>query len=142
MALERIISSVFESLARGSHLSRADAKEVFQHIMSGRVPETTMAGLLGAMAVKGESVDELVGAAEVMRENAIDLKALDKELKALVLEASEYAKNSPEPGQALGTKDKVSTLEITHRTRRWLLREHLPRRASPVTARRQDQRSC
>jgi len=74
MALDRIINGAFESLTRGSHLSRADAKEVFQHIMSGRVPETTMAGLLGAMAAKGESVDELVGAAEAMRENAIPIR--------------------------------------------------------------------
>ena len=72
--MDEIIKKAFESITRGRDLSRTDARGVFLHIMSGQVAESTMAGLLGAMAAKGEAVDELVGAAEAMRANVISIR--------------------------------------------------------------------
>jgi anthranilate phosphoribosyltransferase len=54
-------------VVRGQDLSRKQAGEAFERIMSGQATEVEIAALLTALALKGESTDEIVGAAEVMR---------------------------------------------------------------------------
>lgn len=44
-------------------------------IMSGSVPEPTIAAFLGAMLAKGETVEEIVGAAEAMRAASVKVRA-------------------------------------------------------------------
>ncbi|MHC5109242.1 MAG: anthranilate phosphoribosyltransferase [Planctomycetota bacterium] len=61
------IKAVFETLASGRDLSRAQARRMFDLIMEGEIAESVTGALLGSILVKGESVDELVGAAEAMR---------------------------------------------------------------------------
>ncbi len=51
-------------------LSRDEARQAFELIMSGRASEAEVGGLLIGLASKGTTVDELVGAATVMREKA------------------------------------------------------------------------
>ncbi|MFQ5462128.1 MAG: anthranilate phosphoribosyltransferase [Phycisphaerae bacterium] len=58
---------IFTQLTRGADLSRAQARRVFDEIISGRLPEAATGALLGALMVKGECVDELVGAGQAMR---------------------------------------------------------------------------
>ena len=60
-----------ELLARitaGQDLTREQARTLFDAIMSGQVAEPLMAALLAALATKGETVDEITGAAEAMRQ--------------------------------------------------------------------------
>ena len=51
----------------GRDLTREQARWMFDRIMAGELEPILIGALLGAMIVKGESVDELVGAAEAMR---------------------------------------------------------------------------
>ncbi len=60
----------FIALARSRlSLSEAEAHEAFSLIMTGRAETEQIAGLLTVLARRGPGVDELVGAARVMREH-------------------------------------------------------------------------
>lgn len=48
-------------------LSDHDAHALFEQVMDGRVDERLLAAILAALAAKGETADELVGAARAMR---------------------------------------------------------------------------
>ena len=65
------VRAVFQRLASGGDLSRDQARRTFERIMAGELPEAAVAALLGALLAKGESVDELVGAAQAMRASAL-----------------------------------------------------------------------
>jgi anthranilate phosphoribosyltransferase len=58
-------------LCRREDLTRDEARLAFEHIMSGEATEAQIGGLLVGLAAKGSTVDELVGAATVMREKVI-----------------------------------------------------------------------
>ena len=56
----------------GRDLSEAEASTVLNEIMSGAsIPATQIAALLTALRTKGETIDEIVGFARVMREKAL-----------------------------------------------------------------------
>lgn len=57
----------------GEPLGRDEARAAFGAIMDGQFSEAQIAGLLVAMAVKGETVDELTGAAEAMRDHVVPI---------------------------------------------------------------------
>jgi anthranilate phosphoribosyltransferase len=67
------IREILLKLCRREDLTRAESRDVFLHIMSGDAPDAQIGGLLIGMAAKGTTVDELVGAALVMREKVIPL---------------------------------------------------------------------
>lgn len=48
-------------------LSREETRGLFERIMRGEVDPIVIAGIVGALATKGETVDELVGAAQALR---------------------------------------------------------------------------
>jgi len=58
-------------LCRREDLTRDEARAAFEAIMSGQAADAQIGGLLIGLAAKGTTVEELVGAAEVMREKAI-----------------------------------------------------------------------
>ncbi|MEE9281316.1 MAG: anthranilate phosphoribosyltransferase [Myxococcota bacterium] len=68
-----MIPGVLERVVSGEVLKRAEAKELVRAIMQGDGNELEIAGLLAAMRTRGESTDEVIGAAEAMRELAIEL---------------------------------------------------------------------
>lgn len=68
--------------ANGQSLSRDEARQAFDIIMSGEATPAQIGGFLMALRVRGETVDEIVGAVSTMRakmlpvnapENAIDI---------------------------------------------------------------------
>ncbi len=54
-------------IAAGGTLSESEAHDLFEQIMAGGVEPVVLAAILGAMATRGERVEELVGAARAMR---------------------------------------------------------------------------
>src|SRR5580692_1495337 len=62
-------------VAAGERLSEAEAEEAFEIIMTGNATPSQMGGLLLAMRVRGETVDEITGAARIMRSKAVTLRA-------------------------------------------------------------------
>ncbi len=57
-------------VAAGSSLSRQQAETAFETIMSGNATPSQMGGFLMALRVRGETVDEVTGAATIMRAKA------------------------------------------------------------------------
>jgi anthranilate phosphoribosyltransferase len=59
-----------ETLARlyaGRSLSRGEAERLFAALVQGRMAEPAIAAMLVALKIKGETIDELVGAARALR---------------------------------------------------------------------------
>jgi anthranilate phosphoribosyltransferase len=64
---------LLEVLAGGRSLSCAEAREAFGAIMDGACAPVEIASILTALRVRGETVDELVGAAQAMRDKIAPL---------------------------------------------------------------------
>jgi anthranilate phosphoribosyltransferase len=62
-------------VAAGERLSEAEAEAAFEIIMSGDATPSQMGALLIGMRVRGESVDEITGAARIMRSKALAIDA-------------------------------------------------------------------
>jgi anthranilate phosphoribosyltransferase len=61
--------------ADGKALTREEAKTAFNVLMSGEATPSQIAGLLMALRVRGETIDEITGAVEVMREKMLRVAA-------------------------------------------------------------------
>src|SRR5258706_1611156 len=66
-----LIRDILLKLCRREDLTRDEARSAFVHILSGQATEAQIGGLLVGLAAKGTTVEELVGAATVMREKSI-----------------------------------------------------------------------
>lgn len=64
-------------VADGAPLTREQAGEAFDIIMSGDATDAQVAGFLMALRVRGETLDEIVGAVSAMRARMIAVKAPD-----------------------------------------------------------------
>lgn len=64
MSLQAALGKVIE----GESLSRVEMEGAMRQIMTGGADDAQIAGFLVALRMKGESVDEIAGAAQVMRE--------------------------------------------------------------------------
>ena len=62
-------------VAQGRALSEAEAETAFDMIMSGDATPSQMGAFLMALRVRGESVDEIAGAARIMRAKAVHIDA-------------------------------------------------------------------
>lgn len=65
------LREILLKLCRREDLTRDEARHAFAFVMSGSATESQIGGLLVGLAAKGSTVDELVGAATVMREKAL-----------------------------------------------------------------------
>ncbi len=72
-------SESIQHLVERKSLSRSEARSSVQALMNGQVSPAQIAAFLVALRMKGETVDELVGAAEAMREAAVTVRR-DSEL--------------------------------------------------------------
>jgi anthranilate phosphoribosyltransferase len=64
------IHAALEKIVAEEDLSRFEAEATMEEILSGRASDAQIAGLLTALHMKGETVDELVGFAIAMRRHA------------------------------------------------------------------------
>ena len=71
------ISPTLNKLAAGETLSRSDAAEVMDAVMTGVVPPVQIAALLTALRMRGETVDEVTGFAETMRAHSLKVELPD-----------------------------------------------------------------
>src|SRR5207244_5432917 len=63
------------SLMRGENLSRAEAEKFLEALLSPAATDAQVAAALAVLAVKGETVEELAGMAEAMRNRAIPVRS-------------------------------------------------------------------
>jgi anthranilate phosphoribosyltransferase len=61
------LRTALQQIARGLTLSQSDAAAAFGVIMSGHAAATQAAGLLMGMRARGETADEVIGAAQALR---------------------------------------------------------------------------
>lgn len=73
-------SAVLARLIRGDDLSSTEAEHLFGQLMDGSFGDATTAGLLTALAAKGESAAEIVGAATAMRRRLIRIPTQCKDV--------------------------------------------------------------
>ncbi|MFN4281943.1 MAG: anthranilate phosphoribosyltransferase [Alphaproteobacteria bacterium] len=62
-------------VANGDKLSQAQAEEAFEIIMSGNATPSQIGAMLMGLRLRGETVDEITGAARVMRAKAVPIQA-------------------------------------------------------------------
>ena len=67
--------ALIAKVATGASLTREEATTAFDRMMSGEATPSQMGGLLMAMRVRGETVDEITGAVTTMRAKMLGVKA-------------------------------------------------------------------
>ena len=73
-----------EPVAEHRSLTREEARSALREILTGAADDAEIAALLTAMARRGESVNELTGFAETMRELSITVPLTDEERAQLI----------------------------------------------------------
>ena len=68
-----MLTPLIEKLVRREDLTADEAAAAMQHVMDGAAAPAALAGLLSALAMKGERPAEIVGFARTMRANAVKL---------------------------------------------------------------------
>src|SRR5207248_6207635 len=69
------LKSIIGKVATGATLSREEAASAFDSMMSGEATPSQMGGLLMALRVRGETVDEITGAVSAMRGKMLRVSA-------------------------------------------------------------------
>jgi len=69
------LKSIIGKVATGATLSREEASAAFAAMMSGEATPSQMGGLLMALRVRGETVDEITGAVAAMRGKMLKVEA-------------------------------------------------------------------
>ena len=88
MDIQKAINNIINNI----NLSREDMHSIMHTIMSGEATPAQIAGFLVALRIKGETVDEITGAAEVMRELATKVD-VDKGFLSNVMNTSKKLNN-------------------------------------------------
>jgi anthranilate phosphoribosyltransferase len=68
-----MIQTHIETLKAGNNLQTEEIEAVMHNIMSGKTDENDIAAFLMALREKGPTVDEITGAARIMRQFALDI---------------------------------------------------------------------
>ena len=69
------LKALLAHVAQGRNLSESEAEAAFDIIMSGDATPSQMGAFLMALRVRGETVDEITGAARIMRTKAVPIDA-------------------------------------------------------------------
>ena len=75
-----MIQEAIRDLIAGADLDRAKMRAVMEQIMSGQATDAQIGAFLVALRIKGETVDEIAGGAEVMREKATPIVTVRPDL--------------------------------------------------------------
>ena len=78
-----IISEAVRALVDRRDLSRIEAAAAMEALMSGAATHAQMAAFLTALRMKGETVEELIGFAQVMRQKAVRIRVHDDAVAGL-----------------------------------------------------------
>ncbi|GAB4415090.1 MAG: anthranilate phosphoribosyltransferase [Thermodesulfovibrionales bacterium] len=70
-----MIKEAINLLVQGIDLSEAEMAECMREIMEGKTTDAQIGAFLTALRIKGETVDEITGAARIMREKAAIIRA-------------------------------------------------------------------
>ena len=69
------LKALIAQVATGAQLTRQQASDAFDSMMSGEATPSQMGGLLMALRVRGETVDEITGAVSAMRAKMLPVNA-------------------------------------------------------------------
>jgi anthranilate phosphoribosyltransferase len=69
------LKSIIAKVATGATLSREEAASAFDQMMSGEATPSQLGGLLMALRVRGETVDEITGAVSAVRAKMLKVEA-------------------------------------------------------------------
>jgi anthranilate phosphoribosyltransferase len=75
-----MIQTAISKIVNKEDLSQMEMETVMNEIMSGEATPSQIGAFITALRMKGETVDEIVGAARVMREKATKIKVSDSSL--------------------------------------------------------------
>ena len=75
-----MIQEAIRNLIAGTDLGRAKMRAVMEQIMSGQATDAQIGAFLVALRIKGETIDEIAGGAEVMREKATPIVTVRPDL--------------------------------------------------------------
>jgi anthranilate phosphoribosyltransferase len=78
------IQKALVKVVEGGSLTREEMQAVMRQMMSGDATDAQIGGLLVALRMKGETTEEIAGAAQVMRELATPVEVSDPHLVDLV----------------------------------------------------------
>ena len=81
---EQTYSDILRAVIGGTDLTREQVHWAFGQIMDGQWSEAQIAGILVALATKGETIDEIAGAAQAMREHAVRIDTGGEEVIDIV----------------------------------------------------------
>ncbi len=74
-----IVEALHKIANHGSSLTREEARQVMSQILRGEATDAQIAALLVALHMKGETVEEIVGFAQAIRDAAVPLQTEDGE---------------------------------------------------------------
>ena len=74
-----IVEALHKIANHGSSLTREEARQVMSQVLRGEATDAQIAALLVALHMKGETVDEIVGFAQAIRNAAVPLQTEDGE---------------------------------------------------------------
>ena len=75
-----MLKAVLNQVIGGENLSRQEAQESMQAIMTGQASESQIGGLLTALRIKGETSEEIAGFAETMRSHTVKVDCNQSDL--------------------------------------------------------------
>ncbi|MBT7376197.1 MAG: anthranilate phosphoribosyltransferase [Porticoccaceae bacterium] len=78
------IKTALEAVVNGRNLSAPEMRDVMRQIMTGNANEAQIGAFLVALRIKGESLNEIAGAVEVMRELATGVEVSGEHLVDIV----------------------------------------------------------
>ncbi len=75
-----MIKEAIKKVSEGNDLTRQEIESVMEEIMTGTADTSSIISFLTALRDKGESIDEITGAASIMRKHATAIKVSDKDV--------------------------------------------------------------
>jgi len=73
--MQNIIQNAINHLIEGKNLSRTESKKIMKIIIHGEATEAQISAFLVALRIKGETVQEVAGAADAMKDGATRIKS-------------------------------------------------------------------